>query len=984
MRPTNLRFGGIGAYPGHVEVDFDELSKKGLYLVVGPTGSGKTTIFDAMTYALYGKTASNREGMFVSDHENRVDPYVELSFSHQGRHFKVHREPPKEKSKNSVPHKQWFQEVDSHGSNLRTVTGATNVRSEVSALLGLDADQFMQVILLPQNKFQDFLMAKSTDRKPLLQKIFGTELYFRIALHLKEVATRLGEESDDIKVLLAQEHATKDTIVDSLSDQSYFHALQEIELPEIIEVLQIAHSDLTLENTQLNDAYSAAVTAETLATEDAERFDAAGEKAVLEEERKVAEPKVAQDKLKIENNERATRVGAAAQNLHILKNDEQSSRIQAQQLRDQFTESITKLTIAQEAKRSLVSALPTASAKALSTEVSSLLSKVTHVIKSSAELEELTAEISQIKDQNNARIKSIDESKALLEEIKKDLHKKKDALKEASSAAKKLPEFERKIEALDALHESADVQTKVEQLKRVSKAFEKAEKTFKDAETTLYKARVNRTLHLAGELASSLSAEEECPVCGSTNHPKKAAQTVEIDISAMEKKRDASFGKKQQAEQLLEDAQNELSDAKSAAKKLPSAIEEETLRKQFEELKAKTTLVEELEELIEDLDSELSDVQEQIKNDEIESKGEQTSLKQKLARQNVLAPIALSLGPITASQEAEATLTVAASLLDNIETSDLELGQNEARRVEAEKLLQSILKIEKFPSPEAAQASVLDDEEVQRLTQSINKYHALEVRIHILSGKVGATPAPKIRPSLDLLVENVLSAKEVLSKSTASMNKTKEAISVLRKTLGNINKLGPESAELVERADSALALARVVDKGAGSGDNQQLGLEEWVQRTLFEEVCHVATSQLQKLSNNRYILTLEAEGAKTKKYAGGLELYVLDSHSGKTRSVHTLSGGEQFLTSLALALALAEVVERHSGGMELSTLFIDEGFGSLDSHTLDSAMDVLMKLHDSGRTVGVITHVEAMQQQLPVGIRINKTNSGSTLEMSPH
>jgi exonuclease SbcC len=216
------------------------------------------------------------------------------------------------------------------------------------------------------------------------------------------------------------------------------------------------------------------------------------------------------------------------------------------------------------------------------------------------------------------------------------------------------------------------------------------------------------------------------------------------------------------------------------------------------------------------------------------------------------------------------------------------------------------------------------------------------------------------------------------------MNKTKDAISVLLKTLENINRLGPESADLVARATSALNLAHVVEKGAGSGENQQLGLEEWVQRTLFEEVCLVATTQLQKLSNNRYILTLEAEGAKIKRYAGGLELYVIDSHSGKTRSVHTLSGGEQFLTSLALALALAEVVERHSGGMELSTLFIDEGFGSLDNHTLDSAMDVLMKLHDSGRTVGVITHVEAMQQQLPVGIRINKTNNGSTLEMNPH
>jgi exonuclease SbcC len=143
----------------------------------------------------------------------------------------------------------------------------------------------------------------------------------------------------------------------------------------------------------------------------------------------------------------------------------------------------------------------------------------------------------------------------------------------------------------------------------------------------------------------------------------------------------------------------------------------------------------------------------------------------------------------------------------------------------------------------------------------------------------------------------------------------------------------------------------------------------------------VATTQQQKLSNNRYFLTLEPEGAKMKKRAGGLELYVLDSHNGKTRSVQTLSGGEQFLTSLALALALAEVVERHAGGMELSTLFIDEGFGSLDTETLEQATSVLTKLQDIGRTVGLITHVEIMQERLPIGIRIDKTTTGSTLTL---
>ena len=179
----------------------------------------------------------------------------------------------------------------------------------------------------------------------------------------------------------------------------------------------------------------------------------------------------------------------------------------------------------------------------------------------------------------------------------------------------------------------------------------------------------------------------------------------------------------------------------------------------------------------------------------------------------------------------------------------------------------------------------------------------------------------------------------------------------------------------------AESIAAVFDKGA-NGPDGQLSLEMWVQRTRFEEVCLVANTQLRELSANRYSLTLEQqEGGVAKSRGSGLDIYVLDSYTGYTRPVQSMSGGEQFIASLALALALAEVVQRHAGGIELPCLFIDEGFGSLDLESLDLAIDVLGKIHAAGRTVGIITHVETMQQQLPIGIRVNKTDQGSTLEV---
>jgi exonuclease SbcC len=291
------------------------------------------------------------------------------------------------------------------------------------------------------------------------------------------------------------------------------------------------------------------------------------------------------------------------------------------------------------------------------------------------------------------------------------------------------------------------------------------------------------------------------------------------------------------------------------------------------------------------------------------------------------------------------------------------------------------MKTEKFSTVQEARGAHLDAENIATLSDSISEFDNRAERILILSGRIGDSPLPKKRPDVEVLDANVSAAFEAKETSSASQTKTSEAIKSLETQQEKINNLGPKAQETTQRADSALALAKVVANGAGSGENLQLGLEEWVQRTLFEEVCLVATTQLQKLSNNRYFLTLESDGARSRRRARGLELYVLDSHNGKTRSVQTLSGGEQFLTSLALALALAEVVERHAGGMQLSTLFIDEGFGSLDSETLEQATSVLTKLQDIGRTVGLITHVELMQERLPIGIRINKTNSGSTLEL---
>jgi exonuclease SbcC len=986
MRPTLLKFGGIGAYPKDVVVDFEHLSKKGLYLVVGPTGSGKTTIFDAMTYALYGKTASDREGMFVSDHDNRVDPYVELHFTHQGRFFIAHREPAKDKTKNPLPNKQWFREVDADGNVIRTETGSKAVSSEASELLGLDAEQFMQVVLLPQNKFQKFLVANSRDRKPLLQKIFGTGLYWRVAENLKQTAKRLEEEADKVERKISIAHGQAQMTLTDLHDQPYFADLdltapENNAIPDVIETLKAALSTIAIENLELVAKNKKAIEDKTRAEGEAGRFDAAQEKSELDKIQSESKVDFELAIKQLENNDRAQRVLKASKRADESSESARLARHRAQELRETLTKALSKLSIDSDATKTLLNSISSASAKTLATELSRVHKRVTDTRKAITERDELTTALKKIETDTKKLQTKIDANKRELDEASENLKKKKAEEKAAAAAEKKLPALEKKIDDLDELLELADVDNKTTALSKATGELQKAKKAFSDAETQLDKARQDRTRHLAGELAAALSAQEECPVCGSTEHPKKAKKTAESDIAALESKRDKAQGKKLAAETLVNDAQKALEDAQAAQKKLPSEAAQQALRDLYDDTFEKAERSDELSDEVEELSENIEGLKKIIRVDELEFRSKETEMKEKKDRIAVLTPDAESLGTPQTVDKANVILTSASQTLDEIEPADTAVAEEDAKSATANKQLKETLKTEKFASVEEAEKAQLSDVTVTDLELLIDEYQKRESRLLVLSGKIGEAPVPKLRPDVEELTQLVQLASDALDASTSSKNKTESAITTLDKVLQDLNQLGPESQVRVKQADEAKTLAKIVDLGVGSGEDRQLGLEEWVQRTLFEEVCLVATTQLQKLSNNRYFLTLEPEGAKMKKRAGGLELYVLDSHNGKTRSVQTLSGGEQFLTSLALALALAEVVERHAGGMELSTLFIDEGFGSLDTETLEQATSVLTKLQDIGRTVGLITHVELMQERLPIGIRIDKTSSGSTLAL---
>ncbi len=983
MRPHHLTFGGIGPYAQETEVDFDLLGAMGLYLIVGPTGSGKTTIFDAMTYALFGSTASSREFMFVSDLSSRIDPFVKFEFSHQGRRFIAHRKPAKEAGKKSKTNDQWLRELDATGAEVRTVTGTEAMRKQVEELLGLDAEQFMKVVLLPQGKFQEFLMASSTKRQPILRKIFGTKIFDSIAENLKAKVKEMEGSAKDTATQLESERGTARNVVETLGEE--LNSLlpdPDEDLPGVISALQSLSEKHQALVDKATKAFGEAQASLATAVSDAVRFDADFELQKILKIHKSLVDVVEAAISAIGIDEKAKRVIKIDDDRQNLVSTAKERGGLVDDLRSELDRILRTLSINEAAVVPLTSAVIAASPVELLQQVTTLSKRIDLVVEAVAEIEELQSKMQTAEQTKTDALNSIESLEATKTEINADLEIAAKKLEECQSAQQVIPALELKIGKWDELHERGNVERALDELLAAQRALDVTTAALLEAEERLDIARRDRTRHLAGELAETLVDGESCPVCGSLDHPTKAVKTSDVDIDVLERARDEAQRQKSKAEPALKVCQESVEQAKEARVQLPTVDDETNERKRFEALKL---AVEDLNKWVESVDrlkEQLGNAHQQIGSVQLTVARLETESDQYQRQILDLQPRVTELGDPMAVAEAVGIISSAEGIVKNLEEIVTEAERAAASVATAKDQVVEALSVESFTSVEEARAAVLSHDDYQRLKLLVEAAEERGRRMIHLKGVIGTTTLPEDRPDIDRLTDLRDSAEGALGQAQDLAVKVSFAVTQLEPVQKNIAILGPKVLESLDEAQRAGDIAKTMVYGSGSGADRRLALEEWVQRALFEEVCEVATRQLLKLSNNRYVLTLDPEDAKARSHAGGLELYVLDSQSGKTRSVQTLSGGEQFLTSLSLALALADVVERHAGGMELSALFIDEGFGSLDADTLEAAMDVLMKLQDTGRTIGVITHVEAMQQQLPVGIRIEKsTTTGSTLRV---
>ncbi|MDJ1370372.1 AAA family ATPase [Gulosibacter molinativorax] len=1041
MKILNLELEGFGPFHRRQVVDFTQFSEEGLFLIGGKTGAGKSSILDAITFALYARTPrydAEAPKSVRSDFAEVGDAtQVTLEFEHGGRHFRISRSPgyevPKKRGEGTTPQqpKQEFAYLDGE-TWVSTGTKANVVAEQLREVFPLNADEFLQVVMLAQNKFQEFLHVESKDRQQVLRTLFRTAKYKTLSDRISERAKVSGDALDRLRERLTEIADSLEARRDAIDAASEVGAAGKVAAGEVI-----ADDGTTVDGTAADEDSAAgehSATAEGSATGEklpaprditaawlAAFVEHAGAEKLRREsirDERSATRKAADEslrKIREVQERQARRDGALRQRDALLADEERLKRDVIAKL--VVDEKAARLSPRVDTYRRAVDARETAQ-KALLSAVDRLereldvetaatrtplpnrphpgiddaevlargLVEQIGILKQSENIDSLITKKQREIDLSTAAAQRAEQELADLNERIAQRPEQRNTLSGELSAAR---ERAKGAEAAEDSVARAQAQLNAARaLPGCDAAIEKAQEAVSAALTASVQAGQHEsdlwTQRLAGSassLAEQLVPGEPCQVCGSVEHPAPAIRKVEpVTDQALDSAKAASRaaqdlankahdalatakskaeGVRTQAGGLGEDAATEnlvkaqatLKSIRAAAGEIATMTESlESLQRaaaqDTEESTRLTAAREAAQTELTTLGTQLTD----LRNREVELRGDYPSVAERLARATAIQ--AESQSVVDAKAEARRTGETAnatkaeldAALEDSEFSTDSEVV--EARLTDA---VRKQLKAERetYNKNLHATEETLSSPELQGLPDA-------PVDVH--------EPERIAREAQDLLDE----ANRTLGVAETQLADVRTAVDTANDVLREIDNLG-------ERAQAEQDLAQAL---SGQNERKQ-NLEAFVLAAYLEEVLAAANARLSDITANRYELELDDELAGHGRQSG-LGLKIFDVYNGKSRPPKSLSGGETFLVSLALALGLADVVSANSGGISLDTLFIDEGFGSLDSDTLEVAMRTLDQLREGGRTIGVISHVGSMQERIPAHVQVSVRADGSS------
>ncbi|MGW0845780.1 AAA family ATPase [Streptomyces sp. NPDC002787] len=991
MRLHRLDLTAFGPFGGAQSVDFDDLSAAGLFLLHGPTGAGKTSVLDAVCYALYGSVPGARQsgqGMTLrSDHAERATrTEVRLELTVAGRRLEITRQPPWERPKKRGvgttldKAQSWLREYDAVAGSWKDLSRShQEIGEEITQLLGMSREQFCQVVLLPQGDFARFLRADAEARGRLLGRLFDTQRFAAVEKRLadRRRATEAQVREGDAE-LLADAHRMQQAAGDvpDLPELAPGEpGLAEAVLGWAAVARSTARERLTIAHCARAAAESARATAERVLDDVREaarlqrRFAEARERAARLEERADAHR---EDRARME---RARKAEAVAPALELRDEAEREHR------RASAEEARARAGLPQTDADAGAAGLAIAARKAAE-ELGGLES----ARRAEQRLAELVAERAELDGEERADEDVLQDAEGWLAEWetnRAELRARIESAQEAATRAEQLAvqrePAEKRLAAArqrDQLgRDTDDAQARVVRL---------AERAV-EARAHWLDLKEQRLLGIAAELAAGLVDGQPCAVCGGTEHPQPAQKIDGHVDRETEERALAAFQRadeeRAEAERRLGLVQRALAAASAEAGDTPT----DRLAAQLEELEERYARARRGA-------SGLHAAQESLRHAERE-RDRRTAAQQEAAvraasrntrRDALERERTLLEGELTEARgDAESVAARAAQLerragLLTEAAEAVRTADDTAQRLkDADARLADAAFRAGFDTPQAAAAALLDDAAHRDLQHRLDAWQSEEAAVRAVLAEADTAAAAQ-QPPADLT-----SAEQHAAAAARRLQDAVSAWDDAERRRAELDRLSARATASVRRLaplrEEYDRVARMAGLAAGtSADNERrMRLEAYVLAARLEQVAAAATVRLQRMSSGRY--TLVHSDDRTGRGRSGLGLHVVDAWTGRERDTATLSGGETFFASLALALGLADVVTDEAGGVRLDTLFIDEGFGSLDDQTLDEVLDVLDSLRERDRSVGIVSHVADLRRRIHAQLEVVKGRTGSVV-----
>ena len=924
MKPLKLTMSAFGSYAGKNVIDFTG-QQQGIFLITGDTGAGKTTIFDAITYALYNQTSGGeRNGNMMRSQyaQPETETYVELEFLYRGQTYRVRRNPDYKITKTLKNGKIREQKVP-HSVELTLPDGTVFLEkknatdAKIIEILGLTADQFSQIVMIAQGDFLKLLYTKSDERKMIFSKLFRTDIYWKIQENLRRKSMEMDERIQENDRAFEQEKSRIIPLPES----------EELPLDELVERLRERLKD-ALKEQNLRRANVEELNKKITKYEEINKLFVSLEK--IRQTGKELEARQAESKERrqqIENARKADKVLVAEQ-----------QNLRQQQAVEQSAQAIAKMgeTLAddQEMFETLKTQLQEAEAKQ-KREAADTQKKMLALEQSFPSYEAL----------QNARSEE-QQAKKVWEDLRKtseeSFHKKKAgiaALKEQQKRQEQVVEQTKKNWEQTSLSASES-----------AKHYEH-----------MYEAFLKEQ---AGILAENLSAGCPCPVCGSTVHPDPAKLSdhavTELEVEQAKKTRAAAEEKRDLAHAAFETEKTE-------KQKLAQAVEKEEADFVLAQTIAKQQR-KEAEQNYVSLQKIAKQIREKLVYPSLAEAKKQYAVMQKALE---VAEQEIAKKRQKVSELAEAMNTLKGQKLAEEE------NQKTAKKlaVKTEKEYVKLLEKSGFASEETYHLAILPERSRSKLEREEKEYESQCLRQQSEQKLLEKQVSGKTYTDTTELNEQLKAEKQALKETEKTYMELHTAYENDRSVLQNCA-VYLEKGKKLESEDQIIKSLSKTANGRLSG-SAKIDFETYIQRQYFKQIIHEANKRLLTMSNHQFILKLKEEANTGRKTNEGLDLSVYSLVTDSERDVKTLSGGESFLAALAMALGLSDIVERSAGAIHPDMMFIDEGFGSLDAQSRQQAIEVLAELAGDSRMVGIISHVTELKEQIDRKLVVNRTDNGS-------